>query len=88
MIVTALLLLSHNSLSGNDRFGYAGQHSSRGGDLFLRARFCDTETGTFLSKDPLGTDGGLNQYGYTASNPDNATDNSGELPEVFGVLSA
>ena len=40
----------------------------------MRARYYDPETGTFLSKDPMGVSAGLNSYQYVSDNPANNTD--------------
>lgn len=51
------------------RFGYAGEWSDgTTGYSYLRARWLDTSTGTFLSQDPLVQATG-NSFGYTNGNP-------------------
>jgi len=60
------------NLGGN---GYAGESvESRSGLVSLRARYYDPETGTFISKDPLGVTAGLNSYQYVYGNPINDCD--------------
>jgi len=45
--------------------------------IYLHARYFDPKLGTFLSPDPIGVEGGLNQYGYALGNPVNGSDRSG-----------
>lgn len=50
-------------------FGYAGEWTDdTTGHVYLRARWLDTTTGTFLSEDPL-VQNTLNAFGYTEGNP-------------------
>jgi RHS repeat-associated protein len=44
---------------------------------FNRARYYDPELARFISEDPIGQNGGANQYAYVANDPVNATDPSG-----------
>jgi RHS repeat-associated protein len=41
---------------------------------FNRARYYDPELARFISEDPIGQNGGLNQYAYVMNDPVNATD--------------
>ncbi len=50
------------------------------GLYYYRARYYDPMEGRFVSKDPIGLDGGMNVYTYTEDNPINFTD-------PFGLLS-
>jgi RHS repeat-associated protein len=45
----------------------------------LRYRYYDPETGRFLTRDPIGFDGGINLYNYTSNNPVNQIDPTGEI---------
>ncbi len=63
-------------LSGN-RFRYTGQWSDGSGLIFLRARFYDPQTGTFLSVDPVPSAG--SPYVYCGDNPLMRLDPSGKL---------
>jgi RHS repeat-associated protein len=47
------------------------------GLFFNRARFYDAEAGRFISRDPIGEDGGINLYAYTRNSPTNRTDRLG-----------
>ncbi len=74
-------------------FAFAGREFDRETQLFYnRARYYDSQTGHFVSEDPIGFDAGdANLYRYVENNPVSATDptgldmwieagNSGELP--------
>lgn len=53
-------------------FQYVGRYgivSEGSGLLFMRARYYDPEIGRFLSMDPMGIFGGINQYSYSRANP-------------------
>ena len=47
------------------------------GLYYYRARYYDPMEGRFISKDPIGFEGGINIYQYTLANPINYTDPSG-----------
>ena len=44
---------------------------------YMRQRWYDPTLGRFLSQDPIGFAGGLNQYGYVGGNPTNYVDPMG-----------
>jgi RHS repeat-associated protein len=44
---------------------------------YYRARYYDTQTGRFLSEDPVGFSGGINFYPYVSNNPANFKDPRG-----------
>ncbi|MBI4690777.1 MAG: hypothetical protein HY754_11020 [Nitrospirae bacterium] len=62
-------------------FRYVGKYGvmdEGNGLLFMRARYYDVENGRFLSKDPIGFEGGdLNLYAYVGGNPVNYIDAEG-----------
>ena len=45
--------------------------------MFYRARWYDPQIGRFISEDPIGLAGGINQFAYVGNSPQNATDPSG-----------
>jgi RHS repeat-associated protein len=47
---------------------------------FNRARFYDPDAGRWISRDPIGEEGGLNLYGYVLENPVNVKDSLGLGP--------
>ncbi len=51
--------------------------------MYLHARYFDPELGTFLSPDPSGVEGGLNQYGYALGDSINLADPSGLNPHCW-----
>lgn len=65
-----------SDLSGN-RFRFTGQWSDGTGLVFLRARFYDPETSTFLSVDPVPSAG--SRYVYCGNNPLLRVDPSGMI---------
>jgi RHS repeat-associated protein len=52
------------------------------GLIYFRARWYDPETGRWLSKDPIGIAGGLNQYVFVDNSPVNFVDPSGLLVQI------
>ncbi len=88
---------SHGDSRSSFRFDSFGQEASakagaqfatvniqHGTDLyFMRARFYDPETGSFISKDPLGVVGAFNQYQYADSNPLSKIDPNGTSPSLI-----
>ena len=56
-------------------YGYTGrEHDRETGLRYYRARYYDGEVGAFLSKDPLGFEGGINLYSYVGNDPINLID--------------
>lgn len=56
-------LLSLNA----EAIGFTGAPTDLSELTYLRARYYDPETGSFLSKDPIGIADHLNQYAYVGS---------------------
>jgi RHS repeat-associated protein len=69
-----------------NQYRFAGEQI-QAGIQYLRARYYDTSTGRFLSKDPAGPDylapQSLNPYVYVRNNPANLTDPTGLC--IFGL---
>ena len=60
------------------RYGYTGREfDSDTGLYYYRARWYDPKLGRFISEDPIGLAGGINQFAYVGNNPQNAKDPSG-----------
>jgi len=53
-----------------------------------QARYYNPSTGRWLSEDPIGSEGGMNLYGYVKSNPVGYKDSSGEKPTTAAVCIA
>jgi RHS repeat-associated protein len=64
--------------SARTRYGYTGRERDPvTGLMYYRARWYDAQVGRFISEDPIGLGGGINQFAYVAGNPQNAKDPSG-----------
>ncbi len=62
------------------RFGYKGMLYDETTGLYnARARWYDPEVGRFISEDPIGLGGGMNQYAFAGNDPINGSDPSGLL---------
>src|SRR4030095_1176890 len=60
------------------RYTYTGREfDSDTGLYYYRARWYDPQVGRFISEDPIGLAGGINQFAYVGNNPQNGTDPSG-----------
>lgn len=66
-------------------YGYTGEMEDDNGLVYLRARYYNHDTGTFISQDPVEGDirdpMSLNRYAYAHGNPINRTDPSGMIDE-------
>ena len=71
------------------QFGYRDENT---GFLYLLGhRFYDMQFGQFMTRDPMGYEGGVNLYGYTGNNPVNESDPDGTqiaAPVVVGGAAA
>jgi RHS repeat-associated protein len=69
------------SWDNTEVLGWKGlQSATRSGLVYVRARWYDPAVGRFISEDPAGLSGGLNQYAFAGDDPINASDPSGEIP--------
>ncbi|HEY1302918.1 MAG TPA: RHS repeat-associated core domain-containing protein [Vicinamibacterales bacterium] len=79
------LLTPADPLGSRQKYKFAGQaYDSVSGLYYMRARYYDPSTGTFLSRDPLGTGRGSTAaatYSYAANNPLSYADPSGLVAE-------
>ncbi|MCH8992025.1 MAG: 3,4-dihydroxy-2-butanone-4-phosphate synthase, partial [Acidobacteria bacterium] len=72
------------SQSISNTFLFAGENGeSENGLVYLRARYYDTASGRFISKDITGFRDGPNQYIYVLNNPINAVDPSGDVAQFL-----
>ena len=64
--------------SANTRHGFTGrERDSVTGLMYYRARWYDPQLGRFISEDPIGLAGGINQFAYVGNDPQNGKDPSG-----------
>ena len=81
-------------LTTGRRFGYAGQIWLPAAQAYHnRARLYEPKLGIFMGPDPIGTDGGVNLYGYAAGDPINNKDPGGldifdDILGLFGFAPA
>ncbi len=67
---------------GDAPFGYCGEYTDKeSGLVYLRNRYYDSSTGSFITEDPIKD--GNNWYGYCAGNPVNGWDTSGLVPVEY-----
>ena len=68
----------------NTPFGFTGEMEDENNLVYLRSRYYNHDTGTFLSQDPvpgsMNDPMSLNPYTYAQGNPVNRTDSSGQSP--------
>jgi RHS repeat-associated protein len=62
------------------QYGYTGREPDETGLVYYRARYYDPTIGRFTQRDPIGLQGGINQYAYVGGNPVNFADPFGERP--------
>jgi len=67
-------ITNRQSAIGNRYLFQGREYDAATGLYYFRARWYDPDSGRWLSKDPIGIRGGLNQYEFCASNPVNFTD--------------
>ena len=77
LVINAAIAQSHAS---SGKFFAGGEIEAESSTSFLRARHYDPETGTFLTKDPMGVSSDVNGYRYCYNNPINVVDPNGENP--------
>jgi RHS repeat-associated protein len=70
------LVDSAGAVSNILRFA-AREYDGETGLYYNRARYYDPTVGRFVSEDPIGLAGGVNEYAYAGNDPVNATDPSG-----------
>jgi RHS repeat-associated protein len=58
-------------------YGYTGREPDASGLIFYRARYYHPGLGRFISRDPIGMQGGINPYAYAGGNPVLYNDPSG-----------
>jgi hypothetical protein len=56
------------------------------GQMYMRNRYYDPQTGQFTQPDPIGLAGGLNSYGFAAGDPVSYSDPYGLCPPIDSCL--
>jgi RHS repeat-associated protein len=71
-------------ISGNNPadFGFTGHYTGVGPTL-APYRLYNAQLGRWISRDPLGEEGGMNLYGYVGNDPVNAVDPLGLDAEIY-----
>src|ERR1035437_1259485 len=77
--------------SAQSLYAFTGrEYDSESGLYYYRARYYNPDAGRFMSEDPIGLLGGLNQYAYVRNNPITLTDpmglSGGVTQFAYGVL--
>ena len=63
--------------ASSNSFEYTGRENDSTGLYFYRARYYNPGLQRFVSEDPIGLAGGINQYGYVEGNPISRIDPEG-----------
>ena len=66
--------------TSDNAYQYTGRENDGTGLYYYRARYYDTQSSRFISQDPIGFGGGVNQYTYVEGNPIGKIDPSGLKP--------
>ena len=75
--------------SVGNRFLFQGREYARATGLYyFRARWYDSVTARWLSADPIGISGGLNQYAFVGNNPVNFVDPFGLATYQIGIAAS
>ena len=75
------------TLADTNRLRWKGLAWDPDGALYyMRARWYDPQTGRFLSEDPIGLEGGANQYAFGWGDPIGRRDPQGMVPLVIPVV--
>ena len=82
-VVSSATYDAFGNATGNlsTRYQYTGREKDETtGLMYYRNRWYDSNLGRFISEDPIGLSGGINQFGYVGGNPVGFTDPSGLFP--------
>jgi RHS repeat-associated protein len=71
---------TQSGIVSDNAYQYTGRENDGTGLYYYRARYYDTQTSRFISQDPIGFGGGVNQFAYVEGNPIGKVDPSGLKP--------
>lgn len=76
--------------ASNNPIQYTSREDDGTGLLYYRARYYDTVLKGFISRDPIGQNGGPNEFSYVKGNPQSFVDPDGRipLPIITGAIGA
>jgi RHS repeat-associated protein len=60
---------TQSGTTSDNAYQYTGRENDGTGLYYYRARYYDTQTSRFISQDPIGFGGGVNQFAYVHGNP-------------------
>ncbi|MGW1894199.1 IPT/TIG domain-containing protein [Streptomyces sp. NPDC002004] len=72
--------------ASSNPYTFTGRENDGTGLLYYRNRYYDTQTGRFISQDPVGQAGGTNLYQYALSSPTTYTDPTGNNPMIAACV--
>jgi RHS repeat-associated protein len=72
--------------TSDNAYQYTGRENDGTGLYYYRARYYDSQTSRFISQDPIGFGGGVNQFGYVGGDPVSFVDPSGNNPLIIGAV--
>ena len=81
VLVLAALLLGAAASAQVPQYGYTGREPDKSGLIYYRGRYLDPTTGRFTQRDPIGWDGGVNDYDYVENSPITRIDPFGMEPK-------
>ncbi|MDQ7247297.1 RHS repeat-associated core domain-containing protein [Dongia sedimenti] len=71
---------SQTGAANDNPYQFTGRQNDGTGLYYSRARYYNPSWGRFVSEDPIGLGGGINQYAYVQGNPVSKTDPTGQDP--------
>ncbi|MDQ7247298.1 RHS repeat-associated core domain-containing protein [Dongia sedimenti] len=75
---------SQTGAANDNPYQFTGRQNDGTGLYYYRARYYNPSWGRFISEDPIGLSGGINQYAYVGGNPISLTDPIGLYVDAMG----